>query len=193
MEAEDPAGFPGRSLSGTCGMPITIREARIVESRTATGSRETYGEYPADLTAWGRPACIRRSPSPGRASPKSSRAGSTTTAAPRSWCCASRKPVGFAVVQRSLASTEDPKRIYRRPVLHHGSALAAEASGAARLMLIFARYAGEWTVAEQSRNPGAIRCWRRRLPEFTNGRVPGEARAGRDRAHSSRARGRRMR
>jgi predicted acetyltransferase len=37
-------------------------------------------------------------------------------------------------------------------------------------MLIFARYAGEWTVPEQTRNPGAIRFWRRVVSEFTNGK-----------------------
>jgi predicted acetyltransferase len=49
-------------------------------------------------------------------------------------------------------------------------------------MLIFARYAGEWTVAEQSRNPGAIRFWRR-VVSIHERQVPGEARPGRDRAH----------
>jgi hypothetical protein len=37
-------------------------------------------------------------------------------------------------------------------------------------MLIFARYAGEWTVPEQSRNPRAIKFWRRVVSEFTNGK-----------------------
>jgi len=40
--------------------------------------------------------------------------------------------------------------------------------GRGAAMLIFARYAGEWTIAEQSRNPGAIRFWRRVVSEFTN-------------------------
>ena len=50
-------------------------------------------------------------------------------------------------------------------------------------MLIFARYAGEWTVAEQSRNPGAIRFWRRVVSEFTNGKFQEKRGPGRDRAH----------
>ena len=41
--------------------------------------------------------------------------------------------------------------------------------GRGAAMLLFSRFAGEWTIAEQARNPGAIRFWRRIIAEYTNG------------------------
>lgn len=36
--------------------------------------------------------------------------------------------------------------------------------------LIFARFEGQWLVTEETRNPGAVRFWRKVVSEFTGGR-----------------------
>jgi predicted acetyltransferase len=36
--------------------------------------------------------------------------------------------------------------------------------------LIFARFEGQWLVTEETRNPGAVKFWRRVVAEFTGGR-----------------------
>jgi predicted acetyltransferase len=81
-----------------------------------------------------------------------------------------QEPVGFAVVQRSLLGADDPKRHYRLSEFFIRKPFRSRGVGRGAAMLIFARYAGEWTVPEQSRNPGAIRFWRRVVSEFTNGK-----------------------
>jgi predicted acetyltransferase len=80
-----------------------------------------------------------------------------------------QEPVGFAVVQPAPANTDDPKRHFRLSEFFIRKPFRNKGVGRGAAMLIFARYAGEWTVPEQSRNPGAVRVWRRVVSEFTNG------------------------
>jgi predicted acetyltransferase len=149
-------------------MPITIREARSSKA-DRDWIEETYGEYLADLTA-----------DTTGVYPSLTVTGQSVAEIIQGWfhddrCNAflvlrEQEPVGFAVVQRGLSSTEDPKRIYRLTEFFIRKPFRSKGVGRGAAMLIFARYAGEWTVAEQSRNPGAIRFWRRVVSEFTNGK-----------------------
>jgi predicted acetyltransferase len=147
-------------------MPITIREARTSKS-DRDWIEETYGEYLADLTA-----------DTTGVYPSLTITGQSVEEIIQGWfaddrCTAfvvlrEQEPVGFAVVQRSLAGTEDPKRHFRLSEFFIRKPFRNKGVGRGAAMLIFARYAGEWTIAEQSRNPGAIRFWRRVVSEFTN-------------------------
>jgi predicted acetyltransferase len=149
-------------------MPITIREARTSKS-DRDWIEETYGEYLADLTA-----------DTTGVYPSLTITGQSVEEIIQGWfhddrCTAflvlrEQEPVGFAVVQRSLAQvhTEDPKRHFRLSEFFIRKPFRNRGVGRGAAMLIFARFAGEWTVPEQSRNPGAIRFWRRVVSEFTN-------------------------
>ncbi len=149
-------------------MPITLREARSSRA-DREWIEETYGEYLADLTA-----------DTTGVYPSLTTTGQSVSEIIQGWfhddrCTAflvlrEQEPVGFAVVQRSLSSSEEPKRSYRLTEFFIRKPFRSKGVGRGAAMLIFARYAGEWTVAEQSRNPGAIRFWRRVVTEFTNGK-----------------------
>jgi len=149
-------------------MPITIREARTSKS-DRDWIEETYGEYLADLTA-----------DTTGVYPSLTTTGQSVEEIIQGWFHDDRcttfivlreqEPVGFAVVQRSLAQahTDDPKRHFRLSEFFIRKPFRNRGVGSGAAMLIFARFAGEWTVPEQSRNPGAIRFWRRVVSEFTN-------------------------
>jgi predicted acetyltransferase len=147
-------------------MPITIREARASKA-DRDWIEETYGEYLADLSA-----------DTTGVFPSLTVTGQSVAEIIQGWfhddrCTAfivlrEQEPVGFAVVQRSLAGSDDPKRHYRLSEFFIRKPFRNRGVGRGAAMLIFARYAGEWTVPEQSRNPGAIRFWRRVVSEFTN-------------------------
>ncbi|NJN06225.1 MAG: GNAT family N-acetyltransferase [Rhodobacteraceae bacterium] len=148
-------------------MPITIREAR--GSKTDRDwIEETYGEYLADLTA-----------DTTGVFPSLTTTGQSITEIIQGWFHDDRatafvvlreqEPVGFAVVQRGLANGDDPQRQYRLSEFFIRRPFRSKGVGRGAAMLLFARYAGEWTIPEQSRNPGAIRFWRRVVAEFTNG------------------------
>ena len=149
-------------------MPITIREARSSRA-DRDWIEETYGEYLADLTA-----------DTTGVYPSLTVTGQSVSELIQGWFHDDRcttflvlreqEPVGFAVVQRSLSSSEELKRNYRLTEFFIRKPYRSKGVGRGAAMLIFARYAGEWTVAEQSRNPGAIRFWRRVVAEFTNGK-----------------------
>lgn len=153
--------FPGHE------MPITIREARASKA-DRDWIEETYGEYLADLTA-----------DTTGVFPSLTVTGQGVSEIIQGWfhddrCTAfvvlrEQEPVGFAVVQRSLTGSEDPKRHYRLSEFFIRRPFRSKGVGRGAAMLIFARYAGEWSIAEQSRNPDAIRFWRRVVSEFTNG------------------------
>ena len=148
-------------------MPITIREARSSKS-DCDWIEETYCEYLADLTA-----------DTTGVFPSLTVTGQSIAELIQGWfhddrCTAfivlrEQEPVGFAVVQRSLAG-EDAKRSYRLSEFFIRKPYRNRGVGRGAALLIFARYAGEWTVPEQSRNPDAVRFWRRVVSEFTNGR-----------------------
>jgi predicted acetyltransferase len=154
--------FPGHE------MPITIREARASKA-DRDWIEDTYGEYLADLTA-----------DTTGVFPSLTVTGQSVSEIIQGWfhddrCAAflvlrEQEPVGFAVVQRSLASSEDPKRHYRLSEFFIRRPFRGKGVGRGAAMLILARYAGEWTIPEQSGNPGAIRFWRRVVSEFTNGK-----------------------
>jgi predicted acetyltransferase len=165
--AENPRLPPAVLFPGH-GMPITIREAR-----TARADRDwiedTYGEYLADLTA-----------DTTGVFPSLTVTGQSVTEIIQGWfhddrCTAfivlrEQEPVGFAVVQRGVSGAADPKRHYRLSEFFIRKPFRNRGVGRGAAMLIFARYAGEWTVPEQSRNPRAIKFWRRVVSEFTNGK-----------------------
>jgi len=148
-------------------MPITIREARASKS-DRDWIEDAYGEYLADLTA-----------DTTGVFPSLTTTGQSVTEIIQGWFHDDRatafvvlreqEPVGFAVVQRGLANADDPKRHYRLSEFFIRKPFRSRGVGRGAAMLLFARYAGEWTIAEQSRNPGAIRFWRRVVSEFTNG------------------------
>jgi predicted acetyltransferase len=148
-------------------MPITIREARASQS-DRDWIEETYGEYLADLTA-----------DTTGVFPSLTTTGQGINEIIQGWFHDDRatafvvlreqEPVGFAVVQRGLANDDDPKRRYRLSEFFIRKPYRSRGVGRGAALLLFARYAGEWTIPEQSRNPGAIRFWRRVVAEFTNG------------------------
>lgn len=147
-------------------MPITIREARSSKS-DRDWIEDTYGEYLADLTA-----------NTTGVYPSLTVTGQGISEIIQGWfhddrCTAfivlrEQEPVGFAVVQRSLAGADEPKRRFRLSEFFIRKPFRNRGVGRGAAMLLFARYAGEWTIAEQSRNPDAIRFWRRVVSEFTN-------------------------
>jgi predicted acetyltransferase len=149
-------------------MPITIREARASKA-DRDWIEETYGEYLADLSA-----------DTTGVYPSLTVTGQGVAEIIQGWfhddrCTAfvilrEREPVGFAVVQRSLSGSDDPKRHFRLSEFFIRKPFRNKGVGRGAAMLIFARYAGDWTVPEQSRNPAAIRFWRRVVSEFTNGK-----------------------
>jgi predicted acetyltransferase len=149
-------------------MPITIREARASRS-DREWIEETYGEYLADLTA-----------DTTGVFPSLTVTGQSVSEIIQGWfhddrCTAfiilrEQEPVGFAVVQRSLSNPDKPQRHFRLSEFFIRKPYRSRGVGRGAAMLLFSRYAGEWTVPEQSRNPGAIRFWRRVVSEFTNGR-----------------------
>jgi predicted acetyltransferase len=149
-------------------MPITIREARAAQA-DRDWIEDTYGEYLADLTA-----------DTTGVFPSLTVTGQGVAEIIQGWfhddrCTAfivlrEQEPVGFAVVQRSLSGSDEPKRHYRLSEFFIRQPFRNRGVGRGAAMLIFARYAGEWTVPEQSKNPRAIRFWRRVVNEFTNGK-----------------------
>src|SRR5688572_6294208 len=151
-------------------MPITIREARAAQA-DRNWIEDTYGEYLADLTA-----------DTTGVFPSLTTTGQSVAEIIQGWfhddrCNAfivlrEQEPVGFAVVQRSLtpASSDELKRHFRLSEFFIRKPFRNKGVGRGAAMLIFARYAGEWTVPEQSRNPGAVRFWRRVVSEFTSGK-----------------------
>jgi predicted acetyltransferase len=148
-------------------MPITIREARASKS-DRDWIEETYGEYLADLTA-----------DTTGVFPSLTITGQSVSEIIQGWfhddrCTAfivlrEREPVGFAVVQRGLATGDEPRRRYRLSEFFIRRPYRRKGVGRGAALLLFSRYAGEWTIAEQSRNPGALKFWRRVVSEFTNG------------------------
>ena len=149
-------------------MPITIREARASQP-DRDWIEETYGEYLADLTA-----------DQTGVFPSLTVTGQSVGEIIQGWFSDDRATAfvilreqelaGFAVVQRALALSGDRKRSYRLSEFFVRKPHRGKGVGRGAALLLFSRYAGEWTIPEQSRNPGAIRFWRRVVSEFTNGK-----------------------
>lgn len=148
-------------------MPITIREARASPS-DRDWIEEAYGEYLADL-AGDRTGVY----------PSLTVTGQSVAEIIQGWFHDDRTtafiilreqaPVGFAVVQRTPSPPDDARRHYRLSEFFIRKPFRSRGAGRGAAMLLFARYAGEWTISEQARNAGAIRFWRRVVSEFTNG------------------------
>jgi predicted acetyltransferase len=148
-------------------MPITIREARASAS-DRSWIEDAYGEYLADLSG-DRTGVY----------PSLQVTGQGVTEIIQGWFHDDRttafiilresEPVGFAVVQRTPPTDADPRRHYRLSEFFVRKPYRSRGAGRGAAMLLFARYAGEWTISEQARNAGAIRFWRRVVSEFTNG------------------------
>ena len=149
-------------------MPITIREAKPSRS-DRDWIEEIYGEYLADLTA-----------DTTGVFPSLTVTGQSVSEIIQGWFHDDRQtafvilresePTGFAVVQRTPVALADKCRRYRLSEFFIRRPFRSKGVGRGAAMLLFARFAGEWTIAEQSRNADAIRFWRRVVSEFTNGK-----------------------
>jgi len=147
-------------------MPITIREAKNSRS-DREWIEEIYGEYLADLTA-----------DTTGVFPSLTVTGQSISEILQGWFHDERQTAfvilreneltGFAVVQRTLATPEDKRRHYRLSEFFIRRPFRNKGVGRSAAMLLFARFAGEWTIGEQSRNTDSIRFWRRVVSEFTN-------------------------
>jgi predicted acetyltransferase len=83
-------------------------------------------------------------------------------------------PVGFArvVAQRARPVAEARKPLPDYQLVEFFVQGLHRRRGVGRLaaQLIFSRFAGRWLVTEESRNPAAVRFWRKVLADFTRGR-----------------------
>jgi predicted acetyltransferase len=149
-------------------MPITIREAKNSRS-DRDWIEEIYGEYLADLSA-----------DTTGVFPSLTVTGQSVSEIIQGWYHDDRQtafvilrelqPTGFAVVQRAPSAPDARTRNYRLSEFFIRRPFRRKGIGRGAAMLLFARFAGEWTIAEQSRNADAIRFWRRVVSEFTNGK-----------------------
>ena len=146
-------------------MPITIREAKASQ-QDRDWIEQAYGEYLADLAA-----------DQTGVFPSLTVTGQSIAELVQGWFRDERSVpfvilrenqlAGFALVQRE--SADDHKRHYRMSEFFVGPPFRRRGVGRGAAMLLFSRFAGEWIIAEQARNPGAIRFWRRVIAEYTNG------------------------
>lgn len=149
-------------------MPITIREARSSKA-DRDWIEETYGEYLADLTA-DRTGVY----------PSLTVTGQSITEIIQGWfhddratafvILREKELAGFAVVQRLVATGSERKRSYRLSEFFIRRPFRSKGVGRSAALLLFSRFAGDWTVGEQSSNSRAIQFWRRVVSEFTNGK-----------------------
>ncbi|MFZ2508943.1 MAG: GNAT family N-acetyltransferase [Steroidobacteraceae bacterium] len=147
-------------------MPISIREAKA-SRRDREWIEQAYGDYLADLAADHTGVF-----------PALTVTGQSVTELVQGWFRDERSVpfvilreselAGFALVQREAAA-DDRKRHYRLSEFFVGLKFRRAGVGRGAAMLLFSRFTGEWTIAEQARNPGAIRFWRRVIAEYTNG------------------------
>lgn len=148
-------------------MPITIREARV-SSTDRDWIEETYGEYLADL-AGDRTGVYPSLTITGQGIPEIIQGWFHDDRTTAFVILREKEPVGFAVVQRAPGSADDARRQYRLSEFFIRKPFRSLGAGRGAALLLFARYAGDWTISEQARNAGAIRFWRRVVSEFTNG------------------------
>lgn len=147
-------------------MPISIREAKA-SPQDREWIEQAYGDYLADLAA-----------DQTGVFPSLTVTGQSIAELVQGWFRDERSVAfvilrenqlaGFALVQREAAADER-KRHYRLSEFFVGPSFRRHGVGRGAAMLLFSRFAGEWTIAEQARNPGAIRFWRRVVAEYTNG------------------------
>jgi len=148
-------------------MPISLREARA-SRQDRNWIDQAYGEYLADLSADHTGVF-----------PSLAVTGQSATELVQSWFRDDRsvvflilreeKPAGFALVQRDTAAQGDRARHYRLSEFFVRRPFRRLGVGRDAALLLFARFAGEWTISEQARNSGAVRFWRRVVSDYTNG------------------------
>ncbi len=148
-------------------MAISLREARASQLDREWIER-TYGEYLADLGA-GHTGVF----------PSLAVTGQSATELVQSWFRDDRslvfvilredRPAGFALVQRDAAAQGDRARHYRLSEFFVRQPFRRLGVGRSAALLLFARFAGDWTIAEQARNADAVQFWRRVVSDFTHG------------------------
>ncbi|MEY2855206.1 MAG: hypothetical protein RL030_2338 [Pseudomonadota bacterium] len=78
-----------------------------------------------------------------------------------------QKPVGFALVVRAPPGV--PTVDYRLSEFFIARESRLHGFGRGAVRLIFDRFAGQWDVIQNSRNPAAVMFWRRVIAQYTNG------------------------
>jgi predicted acetyltransferase len=148
-------------------MPISIREARASQ-QDRDWIEQVYGEYLADLAADHTGVF-----------PSLTVTGQSIAELVRGWFRDERsivfvilrenQPAGFALVQREAVSAGDQARHYRLSEFFVRQPFRRLGVGRGAALLLFSRFAGEWTISEQARNAAAIRFWRKVVSEYTKG------------------------
>lgn len=148
-------------------MPISIREAKASQL-DRDWIEQAYGEYLADLSA-GHTGVF----------PSLTVTGHSSAEFVQGWFRDERSVAfvilredtnaGFALVQRAAAAPGDRARRYRLSEFFVRQPFRRLGVGRGAALLLFARFVGEWTIAEQARNSMAVRFWRRVVSEFTHG------------------------
>lgn len=147
-------------------MPISIREAKSSQ-QDRDWIEQAYGEYLADLSA-GHTGVF----------PSLTVTGHSSAEFVQGWFRDERsvafvilredRNAGFALVQREAAAG-DRARHYRLSEFFVRQPFLRLGVGRGAALLLFARFVGEWTIAEQARNSVAVRFWRRVVAEYTQG------------------------
>lgn len=148
-------------------MPVTIREARASKS-DRRWIEDTYAEYLADLSG-DRTGVYPSLQVTGQGVPEIIQGWFHDDRTTAFVILREEEPVGFAVVQRTQPPPGDRRRHFRLSEFFVRKPHRSRGAGRGAALLLFARYAGEWTIAEQARNDNAIRFWRRVVAEFTDG------------------------
>lgn len=79
------------------------------------------------------------------------------------------EPAGFALVQRERLPAGGTRAQFRLSEFFIRGPYRRLGVGRSAALLLFARFAGEWVIAEQTGNAVAIDFWRKVLTEFTRG------------------------
>ena len=80
-----------------------------------------------------------------------------------------QNPVGFAMVARARAGMAGSDSDFRMAEFFIARAQRRLGVGRTAVQLIFDRFAGRWEITEYTRNPGAVRFWRRVVMLYTRG------------------------
>jgi predicted acetyltransferase len=80
-----------------------------------------------------------------------------------------REPVGFARVQRAVASGGTRRIDYRMPEFFVLRTRRRLGIGQTAVQLILSRFAGRWEISEYLRNTVAVSFWRRVVASYTRG------------------------
>lgn len=78
-----------------------------------------------------------------------------------------QRPIGFALVVRAPPGATGID--YRMSEFFISRSARRRGFGRSALRLIFDRFAGQWEVVQNQRNPGAVDFWRRVIAQYTGG------------------------